>query len=95
MSRGEWLFARMLTSDIRDAPPAEAFAYWRAAGWSEERIATEAEKGWGRFAAMVSPVPLAMVRMQDGDTIRIGRRDWRGVVGSGHGKDASSTTRAS
>ena len=84
MSRGEWLFARMLTSDIRDVPPAEAFAYWRAAGWSEERIAAEAEKGWGRFAAMVSPVPLAMVRMQDGDTIRIGRRDWRVVVGSGH-----------
>ena len=33
MTRGEWLFARMLTTDMRDAPPAEAFAYWRAAGW--------------------------------------------------------------
>ena len=84
MSRGEWLFARMLTSDIRDAPPAEALAYWRAAGWSEERIAAEAEKGWGRFASVVSPVPLSFVRMQDGDTVRIGSRNWRIVVGSGH-----------
>ncbi|HEX8526965.1 MBL fold metallo-hydrolase, partial [Allosphingosinicella sp.] len=28
MTREEWLFARMLTADVRDAPPREAFAYW-------------------------------------------------------------------
>ena len=84
MTRGEWLFARMLTADVRDEPPAEAFAYWRAAGWSEERIATEAEKGWGRFASVVSPVPVAYVRLREGDVLRIGRRDWQVVVGSGH-----------
>jgi glyoxylase-like metal-dependent hydrolase (beta-lactamase superfamily II) len=84
MTREEWLFARMLTADVRDTPPREAFAYWRAAGWSEERIAAEAEKGWGRFSAMVTPVPVSFVRMQDGDTIRIGARDWRVVTGNGH-----------
>lgn len=84
MTRGEWLFARMLVSDVRDAPPAEAVAYWRAAGWDKERIDREAAKGWGRFAAMVSPVPVAMVRLQDGDAIRIGARTWRIVTGSGH-----------
>jgi glyoxylase-like metal-dependent hydrolase (beta-lactamase superfamily II) len=84
MTRGEWLFARMLTTDVRDAPPAEAGAYQRAAGWSEERIAEEAARGWGRFAAMVSPVPVSYVRMQDGDSIEIGARTWRVVIGSGH-----------
>jgi len=84
MTRGEWLFARMLTTDIRDAPPAEAFAYWRAAGWSEARIAEEAAKGWGRFAAMVSPVPVSMVRIQDGESLRVGGRSWRIVTGCGH-----------
>ena len=84
MTRGEWLFARMLTSDVRDAPPAEAIAYWRAAGWEEARIAAEAEKGWGRFASVVSRVPVAFVRIQEGDVLRIGARDWRVVVGSGH-----------
>lgn len=84
MTRDEWLFARMLTTDIREAPPREAVAYWRAAGWSEERIDVEKAKGWGRFAAMVAPVPVSFVRMQDGDTLRIGARDWRIVVGSGH-----------
>lgn len=84
MTREEWLFARMLTADVRDAPPREAYAYWRAAGWSEERIAAEAEKGWGRFSAMVSPVPVSFVRIQDGDTNRIGAREWRVVTGNGH-----------
>jgi glyoxylase-like metal-dependent hydrolase (beta-lactamase superfamily II) len=84
MTRGEWLFGRMLTADIRDAPPPEAQAYQRAAGWSEARIAEEAAKGWGRFAAMVSPMPLGIVRMEDGDEIGVGARRWRVVVGSGH-----------
>ncbi len=84
MSREEWLFARMLTADVRDAPPREAYAYWRAAGWSEERIEAEAQKGWGRFASVVSPVPVSFVRMAEGDRIRIGGREWRVLTGSGH-----------
>jgi glyoxylase-like metal-dependent hydrolase (beta-lactamase superfamily II) len=84
MTRGEWLFARMLTADRRDAPPREAFAYWRAAGWDEARIEAEAAKGWGRFASVVSPVPVSFIRMSEGETLRIGARDWRIVIGSGH-----------
>ncbi len=84
MTRGEWLFARMLAADFRDAPPVDQLAYWRAAGWSEEAITAEAANGWGRFASAVSPVPVSFIRMEDGDTIRIGARDWRVVTGSGH-----------
>ena len=84
MTREEWLFARMLTADIRNTPPPEAFTYWRAAGWSEDRIEEEAKKGWGRFASVVSPVPVSFIRIRDGDTLAIGGRDWRIVVGNGH-----------
>jgi glyoxylase-like metal-dependent hydrolase (beta-lactamase superfamily II) len=84
MSREEWLFARLLTADVRDAPPPEAVAYWRAAGWSEERIGAEAEKGWGRFAAMVSAMPVSFVRMREGDRIAIGDRTWQVLTGNGH-----------
>lgn len=84
MTRGEWLFGRMLTADVRETPPPEAAAYQRAAGWSEARISEEAAKGWGRFAAMVSPVPVSMVRLQEGDELEIGARTWRVVIGSGH-----------
>jgi glyoxylase-like metal-dependent hydrolase (beta-lactamase superfamily II) len=84
MTRGEWLYGRMLASDRRDAPPAEAIGYWRAAGWDEERIAAEAGKGWGRFASVVSPIPIGFVRIQEGDRLEIGARSWRVVIGSGH-----------
>jgi glyoxylase-like metal-dependent hydrolase (beta-lactamase superfamily II) len=84
MSRGEWLTARMLASDVRDGPPREAIAFWRAAGWSDERIDMEIAKGWGRFSAMVSPLPVSFVRIQDGDSLAVGERTWRVVVGSGH-----------
>ena len=84
MSREEWLFARMLTADVRETPPSEAVGYWRGAGWSRQRIEEEAEKGWGRFASVVSPVPVSFVRMVEGARIRIGGRDWRVLTGSGH-----------
>lgn len=84
MSRGEWLFARMLTSDVREAPPPEALDYWRLAGWDDDRVAAEAAKGWGRFSSMVSPVPVSFVRLCEGDEIRIGERSWRVVMGNGH-----------
>ncbi len=84
MTRTEWLFGRMLAADVRDTPPREAFTYWRTAGWEEERIAAEAKKGWGRFASVVTPIPMSFVRMRDGDLIRIGRRSWRVLIGSGH-----------
>lgn len=84
MTRGEWLYGRMLAADRRDAPPDEAIAYWRAAGWPEDKIAAEAARGWGRFASAISPIPVGFVRVQDGDTLRIGGREWRAVIGSGH-----------
>lgn len=84
MTRGEWLYGRMLSVDVRDSPPREAIAYWRSAGWDEARIEAEAAKGWGRFASVVSPVPVSYVRMEEGDRLAIGERTWRVLVGSGH-----------
>ena len=84
MTREEWLFARMLTSDVRDAPPPEAIDYWRGAGWEEQRIRDEEAKGWGRFSAVVSPVPVSFIRLQDGDGLTVGSRRWRVFTGNGH-----------
>lgn len=87
MTEVEWLHARMLAADRRDAPPAEAFAFWRAAGWSEARIADEAAKGWGRFAGAVSPIPVSYRRIAGGDMLRIGARAFRILTGRGHSPD--------
>lgn len=84
MTRTEWLMARMLTADVRDAPPQVALDYWRLAGWDEARIAAEAGKGWGRFSSMVSPVPMQFTRLEEGQSIEIGARRWQVVTGKGH-----------
>ncbi len=84
MNRTEWLLARMLTADRRDEPPREAIDQLIGAGWTDEQVAASRARGWGNFAKVVAPVPVGHVRIRDGDTIRVGRRDWRVKVGSGH-----------
>jgi glyoxylase-like metal-dependent hydrolase (beta-lactamase superfamily II) len=84
MTRGEWLTARVLTTDQRDETPDDMIAFWRGAGWSEEQVDAGRARGWRQFGAMVSPLPLGFVRIRDGDTLRIGSGDWRVVVGTGH-----------
>jgi glyoxylase-like metal-dependent hydrolase (beta-lactamase superfamily II) len=84
MTRTEFLLARMLTTDVRDAPPPEAITHYTAAGWPERLIDIERGKGWGRFASVVSPLPLGNIRIAEGDEIRVGDRTWTIMVGSGH-----------
>ncbi len=84
MNRTEWLMARMLTADIREAPPAEAVAQVRAAGWTDAQVDAMRGRGWGSFAKVVSPVPVGHIRLRERDVIRIGARDWTVWIGSGH-----------
>ena len=84
MNRTEWLMARMLTTDKRDEPPREAFAQMRHAGWDEDRLTKMREQGWGNFARIVSNVPVSLNRIDDGNDIRIGSREWSSITGGGH-----------
>jgi glyoxylase-like metal-dependent hydrolase (beta-lactamase superfamily II) len=84
MTRGEWLTAQMLVADARPETPKEVSDYRHAAGWSDEQIDIAAKSGWANFGRIVRPMPMSYRRMIDGETIRIGERDWRVVVGSGH-----------
>jgi glyoxylase-like metal-dependent hydrolase (beta-lactamase superfamily II) len=84
MTRGEWLTARMLVADARDAVPHEMIAFWRGAGWDDAQIAHASERGWAGFRRIVTPLPLGYTRIQHGDTRLIGAVEWQVVVGSGH-----------
>ncbi|MBN8808724.1 MAG: MBL fold metallo-hydrolase [Sphingomonas sp.] len=84
MTRGEWLTAQMLVADARAETPAEVNAFRHGCGWSVEQIAHASARGWANFGRIVRPLPLSYRRLVDGETIAIGGRDWRVVVGSGH-----------
>lgn len=84
MTRGEWLTARMLIADARDEVPAEAIAFWQAAGWNAAQVAAAQARGWGRLKGIVSALPLGYRRIVDGEAIVLGDATWQVVVGSGH-----------
>jgi len=84
MNRTEWLMARMLTSDVRAEPPAEALDQMRMAGWDATRVEELRKRGWGNFARMVADVPISHVRLDDGAEVTVGERIWSIMTGGGH-----------
>ncbi|MEG8043403.1 hypothetical protein QP164_11960 [Sphingomonas sp. LR59] len=92
MTRAEWLTARMLAADARDSVPHEMLAFWQGAGWDAAQIDHATAKGWAGFRKIITPLPLSYTRIEDGDTLTIGARDWRVVTGSGHSPNTRACT---
>lgn len=84
MNRTEWLMTRLMTSDKRDEPPAEVLRRRKFYGYDNDRIEKMRKGGWGNFARAVSNLPTNHVRMDDGDVIHIGAREWSVMTGGGH-----------
>ncbi|WP_298946990.1 MBL fold metallo-hydrolase [uncultured Paracoccus sp.] len=83
-TRTAWLTARMLVLDEQDAPTPETIAFWRAAGMPRDLLAQRAGERPFNFADTVHPLPLGFTRLQDGQTVRFGGRDWDVATGDGH-----------
>lgn len=83
-TRTAWLFARMLSLDVQAEMPAETRAYYRAAGMDPEILAQRIAERPFNFADVVAPMPLGFVRIKQGDSIRMGGRDWDVHMGDGH-----------
>lgn len=89
IARTEYLLARTLTLDVRDAPPPEAVDFSIRAGWSDNAISELRQKPWGSFNKIISPLPAGFKRIRDGDVLTIGARQWRIVTGRGHAPEHS------
>ena len=83
-TRTSWLMARMLVLDVHARPVPETLAFWRAAGMPPELVARRAAERPFNFADVVAPLPLGYARIADGQTIRMGGRDWQVRTGDGH-----------
>jgi len=86
-TRTAWLFARMLTLDVQEKWPEETLAFYRSAGMNagfyEKR---KAERPFN-FADVVASMPLGFTRLDEGDTLRIGSREFTVRLGQGHAPD--------
>ena len=70
--------------DARDEVPAFFLEHYRRVGFSEQALDAIRARGYDNFARSVTPIPEEYRRIQDGETIEIGGREWRVIVGYGH-----------
>lgn len=83
-TRTAWLYARMLNLDAWTEPPAQAEAFFRAAGYSDEMMARYVARARFNFSVTVAPLPLGLRRVVEGEEIVIGARRFQVLVGDGH-----------
>lgn len=79
----EWLFARMLWLEQSDDFIANQLRYYRRIGFDESQLAGVGERG-NSFRNRIERVPVRVVGLRHGDTLTIGRHDWRVIEGGGH-----------
>ncbi|MCF8483434.1 MAG: MBL fold metallo-hydrolase [Rhodospirillum sp.] len=82
-SLGEWAFGRMLAMTGDGPFIAMAEPFYRRAGMDLSGLEEVLGRGNG-YAQKVEMIPPTFQRLVDGETVPIGGRDWRVVVGRGH-----------
>lgn len=83
MSRLEYVTCRMLVADTGREAPEEGVRFFRAAGWDEDQLDSYRVR-FGGFGKAVSRLPDEYRRLSDGETLTIGARAWRVIIGNGH-----------
>lgn len=83
-TRTAWLLARMLILDEEERPTEEALTHWRRAGMDPEIYETRKHARPYNFADVCHSLPVGYTRLQQGDTLRAGGRDWDIHIGNGH-----------
>ncbi len=87
MSRTAWLYARMLVLDEQALPAPESLLFYTRAGMPPDILATRAAQRPFNFCDAVYPMPAGFTRLEEGDTLTIGPREWQVRLGSGHAPD--------
>ena len=86
-SRLCYVMARMMLLDRSDVPSDAQVAFRRISGAPEDEVARYAiEKPWNLSDA-VGPLPSSYRQIKEGQTLRIGDREWEVHFGHGHAAD--------
>ncbi|WP_041794036.1 MBL fold metallo-hydrolase [Pararhodospirillum photometricum] len=80
---GEWTYARMLWLEQDETYVGLARAFYARAGLDEARLALVDKRGNAYARGIVAP-PTQVRRLQHGESLTIGGRSWRVIVGLGH-----------
>ncbi|MBC65254.1 MAG: MBL fold hydrolase [Rhodobacteraceae bacterium] len=89
-SRTTWLFARMMTLDRNEKPSKETLNFYKSAGMDKEILEQRSKSAPFNFSDVVAPIALGFRRLQQDETIRIGKRSWKIHMGNGHSPEHST-----
>jgi glyoxylase-like metal-dependent hydrolase (beta-lactamase superfamily II) len=84
-TQGEYLTAHAVRSSGAGYTSDAVLGVFKKNGLAEERIdGMAAIRGNNRYSALVPEFPHSYRRIIEGDTVRIGGRDWKAIIGHGH-----------
>ncbi|MFK8112098.1 MAG: MBL fold metallo-hydrolase [Rubripirellula sp.] len=86
-SRVCWLAAQLLRSSQSTNPTESHLEFMRRAGMPEMELASFSRRSPSNYARLVSEIPDHYCSIREGDSITIGNRQWRIVLGNGHAND--------
>ena len=83
MSRSDFFMCKVMAADGPSDVPEDAIKFYRRAGFDEARLNRYRER-FGQFGANITELPAGYHRINEGQYIDIGGREWRAVIGHGH-----------
>jgi glyoxylase-like metal-dependent hydrolase (beta-lactamase superfamily II) len=83
-TRTAWLFSRMLTLDAHEVHKEETLLHYRSGGMDAAIYQKRLNERPFLFSDVVAPMPLGFERLQEGQVISLGGRDWDIRMGNGH-----------
>lgn len=86
-TRTSWLLSRMLILDVEGEPTPQALEFWRSGGMDADVFEARRTERPYNFADICYPLPVGYTRVQEGEVIRAGGRDWDVRLGGGHAPD--------
>jgi glyoxylase-like metal-dependent hydrolase (beta-lactamase superfamily II) len=90
MTTGEYGFARMMSAGLSGVDGTAMFPHFQRHGLTDPAMLEKLRARKSYYPTMVPSVPIAYIRMQDGQAIGIGRHDWRVITGFGHAPEHAS-----
>lgn len=84
MSTGEYAFARMMSAALPGVDGTAALPHFERHGLADPALRAQLGERRSYYPTLVPAVPAAYTRIQDGQRIAIGGRDWRVIAGFGH-----------
>ncbi len=89
MTQGEYLTAHVIAASVHPFGVAAMVEFFRQHGLEEPALAAMEKRG-NAYRRGVPAIPEKFQRIMEGEMIRIGRHDWRVIIGYGHAPEHAS-----